>query len=98
MLLPHLPDGFTALITGAGGGIGQAMVNTLSASQRPSRIIAVNRSPLNFPDPRIETLTADISQEAGRTCLQQYLATQPVHLFFNAVGMLHDASLNISRE
>ena len=98
MLLPHLPDGFTAVVTGAGGGIGHAIVNTLSASQRPSRIIAVSRSPQDFSDPRIETLTADISQQSGRTFLQNHLDNQPVHLLFNAVGMLHDASQDIAPE
>ena len=98
MLLPHLPDAFTAVVVGAGGGIGQAVVKALSDSQRPSRIIAVSRSPLAFSDPRIEALTADVSQENGRAALQQHLDKQPVHLVFNVIGILHDDTDGIAPE
>lgn len=98
MLLPYLPEEFTAVVVGASGGIGQAIIAALSASSRPARIIAVSRSPLAFSDPRIEALTADVSQESGRTALKQHLDKQAVHLVFNAIGILHDDAHGISPE
>ena len=98
MLLPHLPDAFTAVVVGAGGGIGQAVVKALSDSQRPSRIIAVSRSTMTFSDSRVKTLTADVSQQSGRAAVQQHLNKQPVHLVFNAIGMLHDDAEGITPE
>lgn len=86
------------MITGAGGGIGQAVLNHLLRSERPGRVIAVSRQRLEHDDSRFENLTADVTTEEGRTALSDKLNGLPVHLLFNAIGLLHDERLGISPE
>ncbi|MFY0989935.1 SDR family NAD(P)-dependent oxidoreductase [Halomonas sp. C05BenzN] len=97
-MLPQLPDGFTALVTGASGGIGSAVVDTLLASERPGRVLAASRHELTRDDARFEPLALDISQEAGLATLERHLGDTPLHLVFNATGMLHDRGRGIVPE
>jgi NAD(P)-dependent dehydrogenase (short-subunit alcohol dehydrogenase family) len=95
----HLPDAYTAVVTGAGGGIGQAIVQTLLESPQLGRLIAISRAEsLHIDDARVTPLSLDITQEDGRSALKQYLSDQPIHLLFNAIGTLHDDQLGIQPE
>ncbi|MGJ7457283.1 SDR family NAD(P)-dependent oxidoreductase [Halomonas sp. MA07-2] len=97
-MLAQLPEGFTTLVTGAGGGIGRAVVESLLASPRPGRVIAASRRPGPRTDPRLETLDADLTTPEGRECLTAHLNGAPLHLTFNTIGMLHDEALGIHPE
>lgn len=97
-MLDYLPDQFTAVVTGAGGGIGQAMVNRLLESERPGRVIAVSRRDLEHEDSRVENLKADVTTEQGRRLLGDRVNGDPIHLLFNAIGLLHDERRAISPE
>jgi NAD(P)-dependent dehydrogenase (short-subunit alcohol dehydrogenase family) len=94
-----LPEAYTAVVTGAGGGIGRAMVETLLESPQLGKLIAITRAePLHIDDARVTPLYLDITQEDGRSALKQYLGDQPIHLLFNAIGTLHDDQLSIQPE
>ncbi|SDN38567.1 SDR family NAD(P)-dependent oxidoreductase [Vreelandella arcis] len=97
-MLPHLPHQFTAVITGASGGIGLAFLKRLLASTQTGRILAVSRRPIPLQDKRLTHLTLDVSEQEGRLALSQQLRNQPIHLLFNAVGILHDASRHLQPE
>ncbi|MDR5901049.1 SDR family NAD(P)-dependent oxidoreductase [Halomonas icarae] len=97
-MLPTLPSGFTALVTGASGGIGGALVEALLADPRPGRVIAVGRCPPAMEDPRHETLAIDLTREGGHQALAERMGEAPLHLLFNAIGTLHDTNLGIHPE
>ncbi|MFO8045612.1 MAG: SDR family NAD(P)-dependent oxidoreductase [Halomonas sp.] len=98
-MLTQLPEGFTTLVTGAGGGIGNAVVDALLASPRTGRVIGVSREPRpRATDDRFEALTADLTTSEGREALVSYLDGTPLHLTFNTIGMLHDDALGIHPE
>jgi|TARA_R110001599_G_scaffold148270_1_gene331907 NAD(P)-dependent dehydrogenase (short-subunit alcohol dehydrogenase family) len=93
-----LPHHYTALVVGASGGIGSAVIEQLLSSSQVGHIIAVSRRPLTFDDPRITHFVLDISQEQDRQALKAKLAARPVHLFFNAIGILHDKAQQLQPE
>jgi NAD(P)-dependent dehydrogenase (short-subunit alcohol dehydrogenase family) len=97
-MLTRLPDGFTALVTGASGGIGGAVIDALLASDRPDRVIGVSRYTTHREDDRFSSLVLDITTDAGLEELARKLEDQALHLVFNAIGMLHDASSGIAPE
>ncbi len=98
-MLAQLPEGFTTLVTGAGGGIGRAVVDTLLASPRPGRVIGVSRQPSpRADDARFEALNADLTTPEGRGTLISHLGGTTLHLTFNTIGMLHDEALDIHPE
>ena len=85
-----LPHHFTALVIGASGGIGSAVIQQLLSSPQVGHIIAVSRQPPRIDHSRLTHLMLDVSQEQDRLALKKTLASRPVHFFFNAIGMLHD--------
>lgn len=97
-MLRQLPDGFHALVTGASGGIGTALVDALLASPRPGRVHAVSRHPVQRDDPRLTTLSLDLTTAQGRERLCDALGDAPLHLLINTLGMLHDAEAGITPE
>ncbi|WP_416140069.1 SDR family NAD(P)-dependent oxidoreductase [Halomonas sp. HK25] len=98
-MLAQLPEGFTTLVTGAGGGIGRAVVDALLASPRPGRVIGVSRqSGPVVNDARCEALNTDLTTAEGREALVAHLDGTPLHLTFNTIGMLHDEALGIHPE
>lgn len=97
-MLDYLPDRYTVLITGASGGIGRAVLQHLLSSSQVGLIIAVSRQPLDIADERVTSLPLDVTTEEGRFALREKLNGQPVHLFFNAIGLLHDDTQHLQPE
>lgn len=97
-MLSHLPDRFTAVVVGSGGGIGRAVVDALLASSQVGELIAVSRSVQAHHDPRVTPLAADVTQPEGRESLKAQLDGRPLHLLFNAIGTLHDDARHLSPE
>ncbi|MCW4151222.1 SDR family NAD(P)-dependent oxidoreductase [Halomonas sp. 18H] len=97
-MLPFLPEKFTAVVIGANGGIGNAIVNTLLGNSQIGRLIAVSRAPFHSNQPDVESVVADVSTSSGREVLSQHLNGRPIHLLFNAMGILHDQASGIQPE
>ncbi|MGE4533416.1 SDR family NAD(P)-dependent oxidoreductase [Halomonas sp.] len=97
-MLTQLPDGFTAVVTGAGGGIGSAVIDALLASPRPGRVVGVGRRAPSRDDPRFEGLALALEHEDERRALVAHLDGAPLHLLFNAIGLLHHAEGGIHPE
>ncbi len=75
------PDGFRALVIGASGGIGQALVQTLQANPGCAEVIGLHRQ----SDPRV-----DFDDEASiGAAAAQLRETGKFHLIINAAGVLH---------
>lgn len=97
-MLSHLPKGFTAVVSGANGGIGSAIIKALLSSGQVGEIIATSRSPLTLNHPRLKALTADVTTEYGRSLLVKQMGERPIHLLFNAIGTLHDDAHHLQPE
>jgi len=80
------PDGFRALILGASGGIGQALVHTLQANPRCGEVIGLHR----HSDPRVDF---DDEMSIGAAAAQLRERGQ-FHLIINAAGVLHTADFS----
>ncbi|MGY3726185.1 MULTISPECIES: Rossmann-fold NAD(P)-binding domain-containing protein [Cobetia] len=73
----RLPQGFTALVTGAGGGIGRAMLEELLAHERCGRVLAVSRDVSRLPaHPALASLQADLTTDEGMARLADWLREQ----------------------
>ena len=83
MSFESFPSGFKALIIGASGGIGAAMLAQLQADPRCGLALGLHRHsqpPLDFDD------EASVASAAASLALQG-----PFHLIINAAGLLHAA-------
>ncbi|APX94000.1 short-chain dehydrogenase [Halomonas sp. 1513] len=101
-MFPTLPERINVLLTGASGGIGQALCHALLDEPQVARVIAVSRRPLALDehDPRgiAEPLQADLTAAEGRAALADHLDGAPLHLIVNTLGMLHDDAAGIAPE
>ena len=90
--LDAFPEGFGAVVVGASGGIGAAMVAQLLGHPRCGRVFALCRDPDRSSfDPDVEVIAADVTDESSlRNAANtiQALATG-VHLVVSTVGILH---------
>jgi NAD(P)-dependent dehydrogenase (short-subunit alcohol dehydrogenase family) len=81
MQMDSFPEGYRALVIGASGGIGAALVETLRADPRCVSVTELARSttpPLDLTDPtRIGQTAAEVAGQG------------PFHLIINAAGVLH---------
>lgn len=81
--MKSFPDGYRALVIGASGAIGAALVARLGADPRCGGVTGLGRR----SDPRV-----DFDDEAGIAQAASSLAAQaPFHLILNATGVLHTA-------
>jgi len=81
--LASFPDGFRALVIGASGGIGQAMVQHLTVEPRCAQVLCLHR----HSEPCI-----DFDDEASVASAAEALrAVGKFHLIINAAGVLHRA-------
>jgi NAD(P)-dependent dehydrogenase (short-subunit alcohol dehydrogenase family) len=83
MRMESFPDGYRALVIGASGGIGAALVEALRNDSRCALVLGLSRSStpaLDLADP------ASIEQAATSVAAQG-----PFHLIINAAGVLHGA-------
>ncbi|UYG00037.1 SDR family NAD(P)-dependent oxidoreductase [Halomonas sp. GD1P12] len=97
-MLDHLPEKFTAVITGANGGIGHALIKALLDSTHVGSIIAVSRRDTDIDDVRVTSLAADITTQSGLDALAAEIEGRPLHLLFNTVGVLHDDEHGVQPE
>lgn len=83
MTFESFPNGFKALIIGASGGIGAAMLAQLQADPRCGMALGLHRHsqpPINFD------IEASVASAAAAL-----VALGPFHLVINAAGLLHAA-------
>lgn len=97
-MLPQLPDDYQALVTGASGGIGAALVDALLDDPRLARLHVVSRQAVSRDDPRLTAHVLDLTTPDGLAALTDALDGQPLHLVLNALGMLHDDADGIAPE
>ncbi|MEM8687873.1 MAG: SDR family NAD(P)-dependent oxidoreductase [Pseudomonadota bacterium] len=83
--LSSFPAGFRAVVVGASGGIGAAVLALLHEAPGCAEAIGLSRS--SSPDLDLER--EDTIAEAAR----QIAAGGPVHLIFDATGVLHSPAL-----
>ncbi len=85
----------SALVVGAGQGIGLGFVRQLLQNDRVDRLYATYRDPqsalLAITDPRLQCLTMDITEEAqiAATISTIQASTPVLHEVINCVGWLH---------
>lgn len=81
MQMNSFPKGYRALVIGASGGIGAALVEALRDDRRCARVVELGRSTV----PALDLLeAASIEQAAAEVAGQG-----PFHLIINATGVLH---------
>jgi len=89
--LTSFPDGFRALVVGATGGVGAALIAHLLASPKHPTVYGASRSG-QAPDGAIG-LTLDLTDPASiEQAVALASADGPLHLVVVATGILHDSS------
>lgn len=89
----------SALIVGAGQGIGLEFVRQLLHANRVDRLYATYRHPqsdlLTIADPRLRCLPLDLTEEAQIAAAMQNIQTETtaLHTVINCVGILHEGTL-----
>ncbi|MFP4127129.1 MAG: SDR family NAD(P)-dependent oxidoreductase [Alphaproteobacteria bacterium] len=84
-----LVDGARAVVIGASGGIGAAMVKALAQDDRIARIDALARRPLEAGG-KVRTDTIDVTDEASIETVAARLGDGPLDLVLVTTGILHD--------
>jgi NAD(P)-dependent dehydrogenase (short-subunit alcohol dehydrogenase family) len=80
-----LPDGYRALVVGASGGIGAALLDLLRADTRCGEVAGVHRG----SDPALDLL----DEASVAACAARLGGPGAFHLVINAAGLLHGPDL-----
>jgi len=89
----------TALVVGAGRGIGLELVNQLLKSDRVARVYATYRNPeselLSVTDSRLRCLPLEITHEEQiATAVEKIkIETAALHTVINCIGVLHEGAM-----
>lgn len=85
-----LADRRIAIVIGASGGLGTALVAELAQDARFARVLALSRSAVGDEDPRIARSRIDVTDEASiAAAAEQARALGDVRLVIVASGLLH---------
>jgi NAD(P)-dependent dehydrogenase (short-subunit alcohol dehydrogenase family) len=81
----------TAVIAGASGAIGQALLTQLLSRHNVQRVYVVQRSAAQFKDPRVVVVQCDITNEDDLRAVGSRLKADAVSVncLINATGFLH---------
>jgi NAD(P)-dependent dehydrogenase (short-subunit alcohol dehydrogenase family) len=79
-----------ALVVGAGGAIGEALVDALAADPTVARVLACTRSLRPHRDAKVEARPIDILDEASMQSV--LVGLQQIDLAIVAAGLLHDTT------
>jgi NAD(P)-dependent dehydrogenase (short-subunit alcohol dehydrogenase family) len=91
--LASFTDGLRAVVVGAGGGIGSAVVDLLASSPRVARVYGLTRTRPVLASPRVVSIPFDLRDEASIAGAADRCAEDgPLHLVFVATGVLHDGA------
>ncbi len=89
LTLTSFPDGYRAMVFGAGGGLGGAFVRALAADPRCAAVFTVSRRALDIPG--ATALQADFDDpDTIAAAAEAAAAYGPLHLVITATGVLHD--------
>ena len=94
-----MSDPKTALIVGAGQGIGLEFVRQFLKGDRADRVYATYRTPspelFAIVDRRLHCLQMDITEESQIASVMQTIQTETttLHTVINCVGLLHDGAM-----
>lgn len=93
--MEHEPsgDGTHAIVIGASGGIGGALVAALAARPGIASVTALSRRPIDTTDPRVVTGTIDLADEVSIAAAAAACQARPPGLVVCAAGILHDEAL-----
>lgn len=87
----------SAIVFGASGGIGRALVEQLALSGSFATVYAAARTEVTYADPRISALHVDLTNETTlRDAARATMAE--IDLVFIATGLLHDAESGLMPE
>ena len=82
-----------AVVVGASGGIGGALVEALAARADVASVLALSRKPAAFASTKVQGAAIDLLDEASIAAAAERCNTQPPRLVLCAAGILHDAGL-----
>jgi NAD(P)-dependent dehydrogenase (short-subunit alcohol dehydrogenase family) len=86
-------DELHAVVIGASGGIGRALVEVLAARPDVTSVIALSRRTIEFDDPKVTTGRIDLLDEASIAAATVACDSRPPRLVICAAGVLHAGDL-----
>jgi NAD(P)-dependent dehydrogenase (short-subunit alcohol dehydrogenase family) len=91
-LLPSFPLPVHALVVGASGGVGGALMRCLLDAPDVERVTAWSRTALCAQHPKLSVRSLDIVDERQISAAASAIV-QPLHLIIVATGLLHDGEI-----